>query len=218
MSHLKLKICGMRSPRNIEEIAASSPDYMGFIFHSESKRFVGKDFDPAHLNLLSPETKAVGVFVNEFVPRVRDRVDYYHLDCVQLHGDESPEYCRKLRQDLPDIEIIKAIAIPEKSDTPLDIELLKKYEGIVNYFLFDTKGSQKGGNGTTFNWGVLSSYTLATPFFLSGGITVELLPKVREFAERNKHCFAVDNNSRFETEPCVKSPPLVCQFAQELRG
>ena len=212
MNRLKIKVCGLREPANIEAVAGLTPDYMGFIFFKESNRWIGKAFDPVHLNLLHAETKACGVFVGEYLPTLIDRVDYYHLDAVQLHGDEPAEYCRKLRSKLKSIEIIKAFGIDEQ----FDFNSLAAYQQAVDYFLFDAKGKERGGNGAAFDWRLLHKYTLAKPFFLSGGLGPGAADGLKELAAGMPLLGGVDLNSGFESEPGIKSAELLAAFLKEL--
>ena len=212
MTKLKVKVCGMKVPSNIEEIAALGVDYMGFIFSKESKRFVGKDFDPVHLNLLHPPTQATGIFINEYLPNLLDKVDFYHFDAVQLHGDETAEYCRKLRNALPDLEIIKAFSV----DSEFDFAALQPYTDSVTYFLFDKKGDARGGNGEHFDWKILERYTLTTPYFLSGGISLEDAEAIRSASEGSSLLVGIDLNSRFEKEMAVKDVSRVSQFIEKI--
>jgi len=202
----------MREPHNIAEVAQLKPAYVGFIFVRDSKRWIGRDFDPVHLNLLEGESKACGVFASEYIPTLLDRVDYYHLDAVQLHGDETAEYCKKLRTRLPDIEIIKAFGI----DPSFDFNSLVPYQESVDYFLFDAKGKERGGNGTTFDWQLLKKYTLSTPYFLSGGIGPDTVAALKAFAPEASALAGVDLNSKFETAPAMKSVQQLSAFMSSL--
>ena len=212
MRKLKVKVCGMKVPPNIEEVASLAPDYMGFIFVKDSKRFVGKDFDPVHLNLLHPPTKAIGVFVDEFLPRVVDKIDFYHFDAVQLHGSETAEYCKKLRAASPDLEIIKAFSVGED----FSFNVLKDYEPHVTYFLFDAKGDDKGGNGIQFNWALLDGYKLGTPYYISGGIGPDSIKPLQALIEKSPHLEGIDINSKFEVEPGMKSATAISKFLKEI--
>ncbi|HSI69656.1 MAG TPA: phosphoribosylanthranilate isomerase, partial [Gillisia sp.] len=162
---MKIKICGMKFPDNIEEVAQLKSDYLGFIFYEKSPRnFTGQ------IPEISDDIKKTGVFVNTTLDSISAKVEEYNFKAVQLHGGESPEFCRRLKLALPNhIELIKVFSILET----IDFNVLKDYEGIVDYFLFDTKGKNKGGNGFAFNWEILRNYPSFTPFFLSGGIGIE---------------------------------------------
>src|SRR3989338_8564466 len=102
-----LKVCGLKDPENIKQVATLKPDYMGFIFYPESKRFVGDDFV---MPTISHEIKKVGVFVNANSSYIIDKVDEYKLDLIQLHGDEKPEFCEVLNHIVP---VIKAFGVDE---------------------------------------------------------------------------------------------------------
>lgn len=227
---MKIKICGMKY--NTAEVAALQPDYLGFIFYDKSPR----NFEGIIPEL--PKTiKKVGVFVDETVDVIFQKIEKYELDAIQLHGNESPDYCKPLkrhyeklsdevissketdcrvltksvrtRNDRP-IEIIKVFTIKDE----FDFSQLKPYEDIVNYFLFDTKGKLPGGNGYTFNWDVLKEYPSTKPYFLSGGIGLEEMDNVMSFLQReeSKYCYAIDINSKFEIKPGLKAIEKLEEF------
>jgi phosphoribosylanthranilate isomerase len=194
---MKLKICGMKYPNNILEVGALLPDYMGFIFWAKSARY----FDGIIPEL--PKTiKKVGVFVNESSAIIEAKIAQYNLQAVQLHGQESVEFCLELKTKLnATIEIIKVFS----ADENFDFSILKPFENACDYFLFDTKGKLPGGNGTTFDWKVLSNYPSTKPFFLSGGIGIEEIEAVKKLSKTNLPLFAIDVNSKFEIEPGLKN-------------
>jgi phosphoribosylanthranilate isomerase len=204
---MKLKVCGMKYKANIKAIAALKPDYMGFIFYEKSSRCVTEKIPQI------PEvTKKVGVFVNARLEVVQKAVLKHGLKAVQLHGAESPEYCQVLKTDA--IEIIKVFSIKDQ----FDFNKLTPYEPHVNYFLFDTKGPNPGGNGFCFDWDVLKNYSSETPYFLSGGIGIKDIEKLKAFKESKiaEKCYAVDVNSKFELEPAYKDPIKLKSFIQKL--
>lgn len=213
---MKLKVCGMKYPENIEQVAALQPDYLGFIFYEGSPR----NFDTTIPEIPSA-IKKTGVFVDATLEFVLEKVRKYNFKAVQLHGDESAEYCRQLKQNFPDadIEIIKVFSVKEH----FDFDRLKEYEGKVDYFLFDTKGKNKGGNGYAFDWEILKNYPSPTPFFLSGGIGPEDLTKIEEFrlhledSGKGKLFYAVDVNSKFESEPGLKDVKGVGNFRNNFK-
>ncbi len=196
---MKLKVCGMKYIENIKSISDLKPDYMGFIFYEKSKR----NFEGI-IPELSKEIKKTGVFVNEYIEIVVSLVEEYKLEAIQLHGDESVKYIQELRTHISKkVEIIKVFGI--KDD--FDFSILKPYENEVNYFLFDTKGKERGGNGVKFDWSVLKKYPYSKPFFLSGGIGLETITKLDDFMKSNasKYCYALDVNSKFEIVPGLKN-------------
>ena len=187
----KIKICGMKYAENITEVAALLPDFLGFIFYEKSKRY----FDGI-IPKLPNSIKKVGVFVDEKIDTILDKVTQHHLDLVQLHGNESPTFCTTLSEQ--NIKIIKAFAVNDD----FNFEQLKEYETNCNYFLFDTKGKNPGGNGIVFNWEILKKYKSQKPLFLSGGIGED---EIKIINGANLPIFAIDLNSKFEIEPGLKN-------------
>ena len=189
----KIKICGMKHPENILEIAALQPDYLGFIFYAQSPR----NFENA-IPELDKSIQKVGVFVNASFEEIQEKATKYKLDLIQLHGDESPEFCLLLQQNK--LKVIKSFNI----DNTFNFNSLSNYFNSCNYFLFDTKGKLPGGNGTTFDWKVLEQYPSNKPFFLSGGIGTEELEDIKQVLKMNLPIYAIDVNSKFEIEPGLK--------------
>ena len=148
----------------------------------------------------------MGVFVDEDMEQVKRMVHEYALDIIQLHGHESPDYCQQLRE----WKVIKAFNIA----TPSDLESTKPYEGIADYFLFDTKGKSVGGNGEKFDWSVLNNYEGKTPFLLSGGIGPDDAERINAF--HHPQLAGIDLNSGFETSPTMKDPALLRTFLSQI--
>ena len=204
---MKLKVCGMKYEDNIRAIAELNPDYMGFIFYPKSKR----NFDGV-IPQLSSQIKKTGVFVNASLEEVVKCIAKYSFQAVQLHGDESVEYVKKLKELIADIEVIKVFGI---KDT-FDFTIIETYQPFVNYFLFDTKAKERGGTGRKFNWSVLENYALDTPLFLSGGITSEDVEEIKKIKNTGLPIYAVDINSKFEIEPGLKNSQEVKNFKNKL--
>ncbi|MDN3665946.1 phosphoribosylanthranilate isomerase [Algibacter miyuki] len=204
---MKLKICGMKYQDNMTEVAGLQPDYLGFIFYDKSSR----NFDTS-IPEISNSIKKTGVFVNEDLQVVIEKIKTFNLQAVQLHGEESPEYCNDLKGKVS--EIIKVFSIKNE----FNFEVLKPYEAVCDYFLFDTKGKHPGGNGYTFDWNVLNNYPSTKPFFLSGGIGFDEIEAVKKFQQStaSKYCYALDVNSKFEIEPGLKDIKLLENFKQSL--
>lgn len=194
---MKLKVCGMKYQDNIQEVATLQPDYLGFIFYEQSARH----FDAHRIPEISNTIKKTGVFVDADLDFVIKKISKHNLKAVQLHGNETPEYCKQLRGK--NIEIIKVFSIKNE----FDFSVLKLYDDIVDYFLFDTKGKLPGGNGYVFDWTILNNYPSTTPFFLSGGIGLSQIDDINKFqkSEASKYCYALDVNSKFEIEPGFKN-------------
>ena len=198
----------MREADNIREVEQLSTincqlsiNWMGFIFWPRSSRYVSEKPD-----YLPISCKRVGVFVDEDIEQVKRTADEYQLDMIQLHGHERPDYIRQLSGR----KFIKAFNIATKED----LEATKPYEGIVDYFLFDTKGPSVGGNGAKFDWTVLADYVGATPFLLSGGIGPDDATRIKAF--HHPRCIGIDLNSCFETAPAVKDTAALSRFLSQL--
>jgi phosphoribosylanthranilate isomerase len=207
----KLKICGMKEPANILEVARLEPDYLGFIFYKGSKRYVD-GLTPAFVKDLPSSIKRVGVFVNEDLTKVAELAELYGLDAVQLHGEESAVYCVELQNLLAQngTQLIKAFGIDEE----FNFALLEVYENTVDFFLFDTKTPQHGGSGRTFQWSVLANYKLDKPYFLSGGIGNEHVSDLQQVGD--PRLFAIDVNSKFELAPGIKDIEKLNDFKKRL--
>lgn len=186
---LKLKVCGMRDHENILEVAALKPDYMGFIFYPHSPRDVSHSFTlpPA----FPPTIKKVGVFVHDSTEVIMRQAERLSLDYIQLHGEnDSVQFCEELAS--LNVRIIKAFSVDEN----FDFALTTPYKDVVDFFLFDTKGKLRGGNGTTFDWRVLERYNQEVPFLLSGGLNPENIEDLSMLKGMNIH--ALDVNSGVE--------------------
>jgi len=203
----------MKFSENILELEQLQPDFMGFIFYEKSPRFYSQETIP-EINAV----KKVGVFVNASKEEILQKINKYDLDLVQLHGNESPDFCKNMKEKFLEnklkVEIIKAFSVDEN----FDFESLKTYEENTHYFLFDTKGKLYGGNGTVFNWQILKNYTLKKPYFLSGGIGISEIKQLKTFLKtpESKYCFAIDGNSKFESEPGLKDKIVLKEFKKAL--
>ena len=244
----KIKICGMKHPENIQEVALLQPDYLGFIFYEKSPRnFTGE------IPEISNQIKKTGVFVDAEIDFIVEKVEKYNFKAVQLHGNETAEYCGELKKvlskkkpvrfensiddrqtersrcsknqnahfdrtstalSLTPVEVFKVFGIKDK----FDFSTLKPYEGIVDYFLFDTKGKEKGGNGYTFDWSVLKNYKSKTPIILSGGIGIDELNKIEQILKTDLPIYALDLNSKFETEPGKKEVKMLEEFLEKVKN
>ncbi len=203
LAELKLKVCGMN--KNTSEVAALRPDYLGFIFWGPSKRYFEGD-----LPSIPHGVKKVGVFVDERIVIIQEKVKKYGLLLVQLHGKESPAFCDQLKTQIPHVKIIKVFSI--KDD--FDFGQLYQFEDVCDFYLFDTKGKLPGGNGYVFNWEVLKDYPSTKPYFLSGGIGLEEIDSIKEFMKRPEaqYCHVIDVNSKFEDEPGLKNIEKLKKF------
>lgn len=198
-----IKVCGMRDADNIRALEQLDIDMMGFIFYPKSPRYVYEI--PAYM---PTRAKRTGVFVNEEKNTIEVYADRFGLDYIQLHGDESPEYCHTLRST--GLPVIKAFSVAQLKD----IKKTEAYESACDYFLFDTKCVQYGGSGNQFDWSLLNFYQGQTPFLLSGGINPYSAKALKEL--RHHRLAGFDLNSRFELKPGEKDIERIRQFLSEL--
>ena len=198
-----IKICGLKYPENIQAVSALKPDFMGFIFYPKSPRYA-EPLDIKTLEALPPTIKKIGVFVNEDIENILTIAYKYKLDGLQLHGTELVDMCRKLKK--LGYLVIKAFPIAEA----YNFKVTKAYEGVCDYFLFDTKTDAYGGSGVKFNWQILKEYKGETPFFLSGGIAVDDAEAIRKI--EHPQFAGIDLNSKFELKPGLKNISLLKEF------
>ena len=189
---------------NVVEVAALNPDYLGFIFYDKSPR----NYDQS-IPEISEDIKKVGVFVNENITLLEEKIIENKLDVIQLHGEETPDYIAQIKAK---VEIWKVFSV---GDT-FDFNQLKPFENLVSKFLFDTKGKNKGGNGFVFNWDILQQYSSKKPFILSGGIGLNELQAIKNLIQKyDLPIHAIDVNSKFEDKPGLKNITKLKQFTNE---
>jgi phosphoribosylanthranilate isomerase len=206
---LKIKVCGMRDPSNLEAVCTLAPDYIGYIFFRGSPRYVGEKPDKALFTIPANSMTRVGVFVNEELDVVRGIVHSGILDMVQLHGDESPEYCHSLASE--GIRVIRSADAARH-----DSGMMGSYLGAASLFLFDTPDRSRGGTGRKFEWNLLDGYRLPVPYLLGGGIGPGDAGAIKKMDRRWLH--GVDVNSRFEVSPGIKETGMLEQFIKEIRN
>lgn len=204
---MKIKICGMKYPENIQLIAALQPDLMGFIFYPKSPRYV-EPLDVNALYALPKNIQKIGVFVNEDLDKILTIVFKYKLNGVQLHGSENVEICHKLK----DAGLIVLKAFPVTDTYNFNVTAI--YEGACDYFLFDTKTDAYGGSGVKFDWTILDAYKGETPFLLSGGIAADDAESILKI--EHPQFAGIDLNSKFEISPGLKNVKLLKGFVASL--
>ncbi len=196
-----IKVCGIKSQENLEQLSLLPIDMVGLNFYPPSKRYVSEDMllkIPEHL-------QKVGVFVNETIDKIIRTVEKYQLDYVQLHGNENPEMCHQLNKG---VKVIKYFPVSNQDDF-LNIE---NYE-MVDLILFDTRTKEFGGSGQKFRWELLKHYQGKKPFLLAGGIgptDVETILDIDHPA-----LYGIDINSQFEISPGLKDVEIIRNFLLE---
>jgi phosphoribosylanthranilate isomerase len=209
---INLKVCGITQFKQLQQLEALNVDYAGLIFYKDSPRYMGDKLSGKEIKNADFDLKKVGVFVNPSYSDLLDAIDEYGLDIVQLHGNETPEMCQDLSED---VEVIKAFRI-EDSSADID-KIVEPYDAVCDYYLFDTAGLKEsfGGTGKQFDWSILNKAKIEKPFFLSGGIGPDDAAKVKAF--KHPDFFAIDVNSKFETEPGVKDMAALLKFMQAFK-
>jgi len=210
MTDIKIKVCGMRDAENIRALAGLLPDYIGFIFYEGSPRFANGILEKDTIQSIPESIEKVGVFVDSEFDYIDDILSNYGIKTVQLHGDESADYCSALNEK--GYTVIKAFSIHDQ----FDFSTLIDYVPHCDYFLFDTKGENPGGNSISFDWKLLEQYKGSTPFFLSGGIRPDDIEAILKIQGLNLH--AIDVNSKFEIEPGLKDISKLALFLNGLKG
>ena len=209
---INIKVCGITQFKQLQQLEALNIDYAGLIFYKDSPRYMGDKLSGKPIKEADFDLKKVGVFVNPSYGDLLDAIDDYGLDIVQLHGNETPELCEELSAE---VEVIKAFRI-EDSDVNID-KMVEPFDAVCDYYLFDTAGLKEsfGGTGKQFDWSILNSAKIEKPFFLSGGIGPDDVAKVKSF--KHPDFFAIDVNSKFETEPGVKDMAAILKFLQAFK-
>ncbi len=163
---MRVKICGLTKPDQAVAIATMGASVLGFICVKQSPRYVSPPTIHSIVQELPP-IDCFGVFADASMQQIEQTVDLGHLSGVQLHGQESPNYCQQLRMALPHVEIIKALRLRQ----PDDLEQLKTYAPYVDTFLLDAyHPDQLGGTGHTLDWQALQTFHPTKPWFLAGGL------------------------------------------------
>ncbi len=206
---MEIKVCGMRERENCYQLVQEvNPDWMGLIFYSKSPRLV--PFESADW-LIDLPLKKVGVFVGEDQSEIRRKTTLFGLSALQLHGGESVEEVKQLKEDT-ELEIWKVFGVGEN----LDWKVMEEFIPHVDRFLFDTATAGKGGSGKTFDWKLLKGYPFEKGFFLSGGLRLEHAAEILELSEDIPQLLGVDVNSGFEIAPGLKNIPDLKEFKQKL--
>ena len=208
---MNIKVCGITQLKQLQQLDGLNIDFAGFIFHKDSPRYAGDKLVKEELQSTDFDIKKVGVFVDASYEEIMQTIDDYGLDVVQLHGAETPELCGQLSEE---VEVIKAFSVD--GDTKID-DMVAEYDEVCDYYLFDTSSASgiKGGTGEQFDWKLVSKSKIEKPFFLSGGIGVEDVAKIKSF--KHPDYFGIDVNSKFEKGPGVKDMALILTLKQGLK-
>lgn len=203
-TQIKVKVCGMTNLEDVRVAVEADADAVGFIFYKKSPRSVNMKAVREMVMELPSFVDAVGVFVNETAEQINKIADRCNLDRVQLHGDETPVFCRKIRR-----RVIKAFRVK-------DLHSLKKLSDYsVSSFLLDTfSEDQQGGTGKVFDWGLAHPAKKYGPVILAGGLTSN---NVRQAIQRTQP-YGVDVCSGIERQPGVKDHAKMRTFIKNVKA
>lgn len=207
---MRVKICGITKPQQGKTIASLGATALGFICVRASPRYVTPEQIKAVIDQLPEQIDKIGVFANSSTEEIAQTLAESGLTGVQLHGDESIEFCQQLRESLPKVEIIKALRIKNADD----FTKAKTYTKYVDTLLLDAyHPEQLGGTGKTLNWDTLQQFNPDSPWFLAGGLTpqnvLEALDKVKPSG--------IDLSSGVETAPGDKDLDKVRDLFEQLK-
>lgn len=206
---MKVKVCGITTVEQMQALSQMNIDYVGMIFYRGSKRYAAEKLQNYKATIKDLTIKKLGVFVEEEELKIKQAIDDYGLYAVQLHGNESPEFCKSLNCSTT---IIKAFKIEDQTNVE---KMIKPYHDSCDYFLFDTQTVNYGGSGKKFNWSILEKEKISKPFFLSGGIELEDVQKLKSF--HHPFLYAIDINSRFELSAGIKDLNTVKKFSDQIK-
>lgn len=210
---IKVKICGLKSKSSVQQAVLSGADYIGFVFYNKSPRYVNPMDAHQLSNLIPKQTKKVGLFVDVPLYELEAILAKNQLDYLQLHGQESPQMISDLKRQFG-VPIIKAIGIADKSD----LQQIDRYEMVCDKLLIDTKASPllnlPGGNGLTFDWGLISNRKFKCPWLLAGGLTSKNVTNAINISGATQ----VDVSSGVEIELGMKDNSKIADFINVVKN
>jgi len=206
---VRIKICGITNEKDALWAVNLGADYLGFNFYRNSPRKISPKLGAQIIGKLPSFTQPVGVFLNEEIKTVKRIAEKCRLNMVQLHGEETPEYCRELQAQSPRVRIIKAFRIRDKEN----LEEMEQYG--VDYYLLDSYvPGIEGGTGEIFNWDLaVEAKQFGKPVFLAGGLTPENVVQAIE----KVNPYGVDVASGVERTPRRKDYGLMREFINRVR-
>ena len=208
---MKLKVCGITQLEQLKQLDELGVDYAGLIFYDQSARCIINKLEADEVKYLPLSLKKIGVFVNATVEEIMKQIENFGLDIVQLHGDETPGFCNHISDQ---ITVIKAFRITQSNEQNIDW-MIKPYDEYCDYYLFDTnRKNAYGGTGEKFDWKILSENKINKPFFLSGGIGLNDIEKLKTFEHPFFYC--VDVNSRVEISEGIKNMESIKELVKGL--
>ena len=219
MGKTRIKVCGITRWEDAEVAAAAGADALGFVFYPGSSRYVTPERAAEMAERLPPFLIRVGLFVNASCAEIVQTVAMGFLNCVQLHGDETPAFCRQLRADMGASSRLPTLIKAVRVATQADLQAVAQWP--VQAILLDAKVDNRyGGTGHSFDWSLLEGWPrlfpgeqTPLPLILAGGLT----PETVAMAVRRVRPYAVDVSSGVESAPGIKSADKVRRFIQQVR-
>lgn len=208
LDNTKIKVCGINDTENLVAISQLDVDYIGLNFYPPSSRYINIGDTKFKDQCNKIEVSKVGVFVNENIGTIRNIVDSYGLEYVQLHGNEDISFCKQIAGFS---KVIKVFRIGNS----FDFSQLDNFT-FCDLLLFDTDSSTFGGSGKVFDWSILENYKGNKKYLLAGGIGPQHAPEILKIQYTN--CGGADINSKFEITPGIKNVDLVKDFIIKVKG
>lgn len=210
---MNIKVCGITQLKQLQQLDGLDIDFAGLNFYKGSPRYVANKISAEEIKTADFDIKKVGIFVDSPYDDIMKIIEEYNLDIIQLHGNETPDLCSELAEE---IEVIKVFRITSETSAEVD-KMIQPFDDVCDYYLFDKGGQREtiGGTGKQFDWNILSKARIEKPFFLSGGIGPDDVNKIKAF--KHPDFFAIDVNSSFETAPGVKDMGKLLKFVRELK-
>jgi phosphoribosylanthranilate isomerase len=207
---MRVKICGITQPQQSVAIASLGATALGFICVPRSPRYVNIQQIQAAVAWLPKNVDKIGVFANTSITAIKQTVVESGLTSVQLHGNESPEFCSGLRQALPEVEIIKAFRVRSSEH----LQQVAEYSNYIDTLLLDAYHPQHlGGTGQTLDWTMLQQFNPSCPWFLAGGLTPDNILDALRMVQPN----GIDLSSGVEKTPGDKDLDRVAKLFTQLR-
>ena len=205
---IKTKLCGFTDKSTVDLAVASGADFIGFVFHDTSKRNISPQ-KAGEISADIPQSiKKVAVLVDPNNDQIEQIIQHLKPDFLQLHNTNK-ERTLEIRNYFQ-TPIIKSFAISNE----VDLNKIKDYQKIADYFLFDTKTDEVGGSGTSFDWKILQNLNISTPWFLSGGLNIANIEPALKISGTQM----IDLSSGIEEVKGIKSPKLIIEFMTKMRG
>jgi len=204
---LEVKICGITRLEDARYCAAAGADYLGFVQHPESPRYIAPSAARGIIDWVYGP-KPVGVFVNRPAAEINAALREAGFSMAQLHGDESPDVCSRV-----DVPVIKAMRVGPEHSVGDVFAYFSLYRDVVDYFLLDSRvDGTWGGSGAAFDWNLAQAVSAEFPIFLAGGIRASNV----EDAARKVSPHGIDVSSSLESSPGIKDFEKIDALFDEL--